>query len=185
MSRGTAGYDAILNTMGQFLPKLVLGAALALPIGGLAEAADLGRGRSIPDFGLSRATGRARGPDLRARETRRLDLQRRTREVQRDVRRLREERRIEHSGTRQDLERYQRKERVKDATSDLSHNLDQPLIDSRAGGSPSTDRETRFLDLQRDIERSLRKVKFERRQRRLEHELRWKSERSRLETGDP
>lgn len=171
----------------ELLPRLILGAALALGpwLGGIAEGADLGRGRASPDFGLSRAAGKARGPDIRAREIRHLDLQRRTREVQRDVRRLREERRIEHSGTRQDLERYQRKERVKDATSDLSHDLDQRLINSRASAGPSTDRETRFLDLQRDIERSLGKVKFERRQRRLEHELRWKSERSRLETGDP
>ena len=111
---------------------------------------------------------------------RRLKLQRSTREAQRDVRRKREERRIERSGTPQDLKRYQHKERAQDAASDLSYDLDRRRI---ASGDSSINRETRFLDLQRDIERSLGKVEFERRQRRLKHKLRTKGERRRLETG--
>ncbi len=115
---------------------------------------------------------------------RRLEMQRSTREAQRDVRRKREERRIERSGTPQDLKRYQHKERAQDVASDLSYDLDRRQIDSRASGDSSINRETRFLDLQRDIERSLGKVEFERRQRRLEHKLRTKGERRRLETGE-
>ncbi len=172
--------------MQQFRSKFLLGAALALgfSICGLATGADLGHAGWSRDFGLSRSTGKATGQDLRGREMYRLGLQRSTREALRDVRRQREERRIERSGTPQDLERYQRKERAHDALSDLSHDLNRRLIDSRASGDSSTTRETRFLDLQRDIERSLGKVEFERRQRRLEHKLRTKGERRRLETGE-
>ncbi len=172
--------------MEQSRSKLLLGAVLALsfPICGLAAGADLGRAGSSRDFGLSRSTGKASGHDLRGRGMRRLELQRSTREAQRDVRRKREERRIERSGTRQDLERYQRKERAQDVASDLSYDLNRRLIDSRASGDSSTTRQTRFLDLQRDIERSLGKVEFERRQRRLEHKLRTKGERRRFETGE-
>ncbi|MCZ6714723.1 MAG: hypothetical protein O7B29_12330 [Deltaproteobacteria bacterium] len=97
---------------------------------------------------------------------------------------MREERRIERSGTPQDLERYQHQERAQDAASDLSYDLDRRLIDSRASADSSTNREIRFLDLQRDIERSLGKVVFERRQRRLEQKLRTKGQRRRLETGE-
>ena len=168
--------------MQPFRSKFLLGAALALSfsICGLATGGDLGRAGSSRDFGLSRSTGKASGQDLRGREMRRLKLQRSTREAQRDVRRKREERRIERSGTPQDLKRYQHKERAQDAASDLSYDLDRRRI---ASGDSSINRETRFLDLQRDIERSLGKVEFERRQRRLEHKLRTKGERRRLETG--
>ncbi len=162
--------------MEQFLSKLLLGAALALGIssGGIAEGADLGRRGAGRDLGLSRGMGKGeggRGQDIRGREIGRLELDRRSREAQRDVRRKREERRIERSGTLQDLERYQRKERSKDATSDLSYDLDRELIESRAESDSSTAPDTRVLDLERDIERSLDNVEFERRQRRLEHEL--------------
>ncbi len=172
--------------MQQFRSKFLLGAALALGLSicELAAGADLGRAGSSRDFGLSRSTGKATGQDLRGREMRRLGLQRGTREAQRDLRRQREERRIERGGTLQGLERYQHKERARDAVSDLSHGLDRRLVDRRASADSSTNRETRFLDLQRDIERSLSKVVFERRQRRLEHELRTKGERRRLETGE-
>ncbi len=182
----TARYDAILRSVEQSRSKLLLGAVLALsfPICGLAAGADLGRAGSSRDFGLLRPMGKASGQDLRGRELRRLELQRSTRAAQRDVRRKREERRIERSGTPQDLERYQHQERAQDAASNLSYDLDRRLIDRRASAGSSTNRETRFLDLQRDIERSLSKVVFERRQRRLEHELRTKGERRRLETGE-
>ncbi len=172
--------------MEQSRSKLLLGAVLALSfsICGLASGADLGRAGSSRDFGPLRPTGKATGQDLRGREMGRLELRRSTREAQRDVRRRREERRIERSGTPQDLERYQHQERAHDAASDLSYDLDRRLIDGRASGDSSTNRETRFLDLQRDIERSLGKVEFERRQRRLQHRLRTKGERRRLETGE-
>jgi len=166
--------------------KLLLGAVLALSfsICGLAAGADLGRAGSSRDLGLLRPTGMASGQELRGRELRRLELWRSTRAAQRDVRRKQEERRIERSGTPQDLERYQHQERAQDAASNLSYDLDRRLIDRRASAGSSTNRETRFLELQRDIERSLSKVVFERRQRRLEHELRTKGERRRLETGE-
>ncbi len=182
----TVRYDAILRSVEQSRSKLLLGAVLALSssICGLAAGADLGRAGSSRDFGLLRPTGKVSGQDLWGREMRRLELRRSTRKAQRDVRRQREERRIERSGTPQQLERYQHRERAQDAASNLSYDLDRRLIDSRASGGSSTNRETRFLDLQRDIERSLSKVVFERRQRRLDQKLRTKGERRRLETGE-
>jgi hypothetical protein len=159
--------------------------ALGVPRGGISDLSALGKsgGGLGPESGLrlEREAGLAeplRQPagDSSVREIRRLELERKTREAQRDARREREEQRIRSSGTRDDLERYQRTERSQETISDLGYDLDRKMIESRAPADPSSQERTRALDLQRDIERSLDKVEFERRQRRLERELRIRGE---------
>jgi hypothetical protein len=168
--------------------------ALGVPKGGISDLAALGKSGGGPgpegSLRLEREAGLAeplRQPaeDARVREIRRLELERKTREAQRDARREREEQRIRSSGTRGDLEMYQRRERSQETISDLRYDLDRKLIESRLPADPSTEQRTRALDLQRDIERSLDKVEFERRQRRLEHELQIGEETQRRETVSP
>ena len=158
---------------------------LGVPRGGISDLSALGKSGGGPDpegsLRLEREAGLAeplRQPaeDARVREIRRLELERKTREAQRDARREREEQRIRSSGTRGDLEMYQRAEHSKETISDLGYDLDRKLIESRLPADPSTEQRTQALDLQRDIERSLDKVEFERRQRRLERELRIRGE---------
>jgi hypothetical protein len=168
--------------------------ALGVPRGGISDLSALGKsgGGLDPESGLrlEREAGLAeplRQPaeDARVREIRRLELERKTREAQRDTRREREEQRIRSSGTRSDLERYQRTERSKETIADLDYDLDRKMIESRTLADPSTEQRTRALDLQRDIERSLDKVEFERRQHRLERELRIGNETRRRQTVLP
>jgi hypothetical protein len=159
--------------------------ALGVPRGGISDLSALGKSGGGPDpesgLRLEREAGlaeplRQHAEDARVREIRRLELERKTREAQRDTRRQRQEQRILSSGTSSDLERYQRTERSQETISDLGYDLDRKMIESLAPVDPSTEQRMRALDLQRDIERSLDKVEFDRRQRRLEHELRIRGE---------
>jgi hypothetical protein len=153
---------------------------LGVPRGGISDLSALGKSGGGPgpegSLRLEREAGLAeplRRPaeDARGTEVRRLELERKTREAQRDTRREREEQRIRSSGTRDDLERYQRTERSKETISDLGYDLDRRMIAGRLPADPSAQEQVRALDFQRDIERSLDKVEFERRQRRPEREL--------------
>jgi hypothetical protein len=168
--------------------------ALGVPRGGISDLSALGKSGGGPDpesgLRLEREAGlaeplRQHAEDARVREIRRLELEGRTREAQRDARREREEQRIRSSGTRGDLEMYQRAERSKETISDLGYDLDRRMIESRLPADASSQERTRALDLQRDIERSLDKVEFERGQRRLEREVWIREETRHRETVSP
>ena len=151
---------------------LLLTLVIALAFTETASAGD----RSRPGRGLGPPSVHHRGPTpqatpgTRSGEVRSHALKRSTRGVQRNLRRAREERRLRSSGDRSDLERYERFERSKRAASDLNHDLDQKALERRLESDAASRQKLRALELQRDVDRSLDNVEFERRLRRLERE---------------
>ena len=151
---------------------LLTGMVIALAFTGGVSAGD----RSRPGRGLGPPSVLHRGPTPRATpgarsgEVRSHALERSTREVQRDLRRAREERRLRSGSERSALERYERAERSRRAASDLNHELDQRALERRLHGDAGTRQKLRALALQRDVDRSLDNINFERRLRRLERE---------------
>ena len=151
---------------------LLIGMVIALGFTGGTSAGD----RSSPGRGLGPPSVLHRGPTPRATPGARSGavrshvLGRSTREVQRDLRRAREERRLRSSGERSGLERYERAERSRRAASDLNHELDQKALERFLEGDAGARQKLRALELQRDVDRSLDNVAFERRLRRLERE---------------
>ncbi len=151
---------------------LLTGMVIALAFTGGVSAGDHSRpGRGlVPSSVLHRGPTPRATPSARSGEVRSHALRRSTREVQRDLRRAREERRLRSNGERSALERYERAERSRRAASDLNHELDQKALERRLEGDASARRQLRVLELQRDVDRSLDNVDLERRLRRLKRE---------------
>jgi hypothetical protein len=109
------------------------------------------------------------------REIRILELEREIQDIRRDAHRKRREARLRIYGSVRDLEAYLRRERRNEAVSDLSYDLDRGRIENRSRTYAPTDLRAGSRDLERDIERSLDRVEFERRGRILDRQIRTRS----------
>ncbi len=137
------------------LCALGLGALVALGTSAPPAAADSLFGETT----RSRPIAESRG------HSRRVGLEHRIKDVARDARRRREEQKLRHRGSRQDLATYRLEERRRDDVRQLSDRLDyrRPLMPSAAWSA---------LTLSEQLERVRDRIELERRIREIDHRVR-------------
>lgn len=98
-------------------------------------------------------------------ERRMLELRRETNEISRDIRRRQELREIERRGTQRDLDRYQRRELLRDEATWNLEDIELRALERRFGTEPGQD------DLQREVDRVIDAQRFKQRSDRLRYDL--------------
>jgi hypothetical protein len=138
------------------------GAILLAPPAWASDPAGFLERSTLSRTGTSTRSGLAAA--LRA-EQRMLEIRRETDEISRDIRRRHELREIERDGTERDLERYQRRELLRDESAWNIEDIDQRALERRIGS------QLRQGDLRRDVDRVIDAQRFKQRSDRVRYTI--------------